>query len=274
MAKNQAASAAGELTPFACALRHARRQSGYSQLDLALEAGVSGRHLAFLETGRSKPSGAMVARLADALGLERARREHLFLAAGLLPEADLSGFLKVERARLALTAMDAVTTLYDAPRAEQGAVAIRFFSSLGVINHAAATIWLENERIVMEGLPAGDPPSAWLARYSEQAYLQDDPVVRWNLSGSGILHSRMIEEATQQGRSRQMMEEAGELGIRACVVLPAHRYGQRVQSFCGWTRDVEVADVGTLAAIRMVASAWMDLVIAENPSMSPRLDYS
>ena len=52
---------------FAALLRHWRTRRGLSQLDLALAAGVSGRHLSFLETGRSSPSVEMVLRLATAL---------------------------------------------------------------------------------------------------------------------------------------------------------------------------------------------------------------
>ena len=40
-------------------LRDCRRRRRMSQLELALEAGVSARHLSFLETGRSRPSAEM-----------------------------------------------------------------------------------------------------------------------------------------------------------------------------------------------------------------------
>jgi transcriptional regulator with XRE-family HTH domain len=45
-------------------LRDWRQRRRLSQLDLALEAGVSTRHLSFVETGRSKPSADMVLHLA------------------------------------------------------------------------------------------------------------------------------------------------------------------------------------------------------------------
>lgn len=45
-------------------LREWRRRRRRSQLDLALEAGVSARHISFLETGRSNPSREMVIDLA------------------------------------------------------------------------------------------------------------------------------------------------------------------------------------------------------------------
>jgi transcriptional regulator with XRE-family HTH domain len=57
-----------------------------SQLDLALEAGVSARHLSFLETGRSKPSREMVLHLAEELDVPLRDRNQLLLAAGYAPE--------------------------------------------------------------------------------------------------------------------------------------------------------------------------------------------
>jgi DNA-binding XRE family transcriptional regulator len=48
-------------------LREWRGRRRMSQLDLALKAGVSARHLSFLETGRSRPSAEMVVQLAEHL---------------------------------------------------------------------------------------------------------------------------------------------------------------------------------------------------------------
>jgi DNA-binding XRE family transcriptional regulator len=50
-------------------LRHFRTRRGLSQLDLALAAGISARHLSFLETGRAQPSREMVLRLGGTLAL-------------------------------------------------------------------------------------------------------------------------------------------------------------------------------------------------------------
>ena len=56
-----------------------------SQLDLALAAGVSSRHVSFIETGRSIPSRAMVLRLAVVLDVPPREQNHLLVAAGLAP---------------------------------------------------------------------------------------------------------------------------------------------------------------------------------------------
>jgi transcriptional regulator with XRE-family HTH domain len=56
-----------------------------SQLDLALEAGVSARHVSFVETGRSRPSAEMVVQLAEHLEVPLRDRNALLLAAGYAP---------------------------------------------------------------------------------------------------------------------------------------------------------------------------------------------
>jgi len=67
-------------------LRHWRKQRRYSQLDLALEANISSRHLSFLETGRSKPSREMVQQLSDALSVPLDARNRMLTSAGYAPK--------------------------------------------------------------------------------------------------------------------------------------------------------------------------------------------
>ena len=56
-----------------------------SQLELAARAGVSARHLSFVETGRAQPSLDMVSRLAETLTIPLRERNVLYLAAGYAP---------------------------------------------------------------------------------------------------------------------------------------------------------------------------------------------
>jgi len=67
---------------FPALLRYWRDCRGISQLDLALTAGVSSRHVSFLESGRSKPSEAMVLRLMVALDVPLREQNQILLAAG------------------------------------------------------------------------------------------------------------------------------------------------------------------------------------------------
>jgi transcriptional regulator with XRE-family HTH domain len=66
-------------------LRHWRQRRRLSQLDLALEAEISARHLSFIETGRAAPSREMVLRLSDRLEIPLRDRNLLLLAAGYAP---------------------------------------------------------------------------------------------------------------------------------------------------------------------------------------------
>ncbi|MGA8744975.1 MAG: helix-turn-helix domain-containing protein [Solirubrobacterales bacterium] len=66
-------------------LREWRERRRLTQLDLGLEAGVSARHLSFIETGRSKPGREMLLRIAEQLEIPFRDRNHLLLAAGHAP---------------------------------------------------------------------------------------------------------------------------------------------------------------------------------------------
>jgi transcriptional regulator with XRE-family HTH domain len=66
-------------------LRQWRIRRRISQLDLAVAAEVSTRHLSFMETGRAKPSREMVLRLGEHLDVPLRERNHLLLAAGYAP---------------------------------------------------------------------------------------------------------------------------------------------------------------------------------------------
>lgn len=66
-------------------IRDWRQQRRLSQLELALEAEISQKHLSFVESGRSQPSRDMVLLLAEHLGVPLRERNTLLLAAGYAP---------------------------------------------------------------------------------------------------------------------------------------------------------------------------------------------
>ncbi|MEL6343320.1 MAG: helix-turn-helix domain-containing protein, partial [Myxococcota bacterium] len=70
---------------FPALMKHWRGKRGLSQLDLALAADVSAKHISFLETGRSRPSAEMVVRLATTLGVPLRHTNAMLRAAGLEP---------------------------------------------------------------------------------------------------------------------------------------------------------------------------------------------
>ncbi|MEO3792338.1 helix-turn-helix transcriptional regulator [Nonomuraea sp. B10E15] len=70
---------------FGDLLRSWRQRRRVSQLDLAIEAGVSARHVSFLETGRARPSREMVLKLAEELEVPLRHRNRLLVSAGFAP---------------------------------------------------------------------------------------------------------------------------------------------------------------------------------------------
>jgi transcriptional regulator with XRE-family HTH domain len=70
------------MTDFADILKRWRKSRRLSQLALAMQANVSARHIAFLETGRARPSAAMIGRLGDALRLPLDVRNQMLTSAG------------------------------------------------------------------------------------------------------------------------------------------------------------------------------------------------
>lgn len=75
-------SAAPDIGPLLRAWRERRRRS---QLDLSLEAGISQRHLSYVEGGRARPSREIVLRIAEELAVPLRDRNALLLAAGYAP---------------------------------------------------------------------------------------------------------------------------------------------------------------------------------------------
>src|SRR5581483_6273771 len=71
--------------PIGGLLRQWRQRRRLSQLDLACDAGISTRHLSFVETGRALPSREMVLHLAEQLAVPMRERNVLLIAAGYAP---------------------------------------------------------------------------------------------------------------------------------------------------------------------------------------------
>ncbi|MGA9321581.1 MAG: helix-turn-helix transcriptional regulator [Xanthobacteraceae bacterium] len=85
---------------FAARLRLWRQRRGWSQLDFAGRAGISQRHLSFLELGRASPSRDMVMRLAAALDVPLREHNALLVAAGFAPVWRETGLAAPELAQV------------------------------------------------------------------------------------------------------------------------------------------------------------------------------
>jgi transcriptional regulator with XRE-family HTH domain len=131
--------------PIGLLLREWRGVRKMSQLDLALEAGMSARHLGFIETGRTQPGRDIVSRLAEALSLPLREHNALLLAAGYAPDYGESALASppMERQREAVDLILAHQEPYPA------FVLSRHFDVLGA-NAAAARI----NDFLMNGRPS------------------------------------------------------------------------------------------------------------------------
>src|SRR5205085_6517323 len=79
------ATSTGSQSSIGQLLREWRMRRRLSQLELATGAGISARHLSFVETGRARPSREMVLHLAEHLDVPLRERNPLLLAAGYAP---------------------------------------------------------------------------------------------------------------------------------------------------------------------------------------------
>jgi len=74
-----------QISPVGTYLREWRHRRRLSQLDFALQAEISQRHLSFIESGRATPSRDMLLKLAEHLGVPPRERNTWLLAAGYAP---------------------------------------------------------------------------------------------------------------------------------------------------------------------------------------------
>ena len=102
------------VSPLGALMRHWRRERRMSQLGLAGEAGVTQRHVSFVESGRANPSREMVLALARALDVPLRERNQMLLAAGYAPHYRETG--------LDATAMAQVQAALDRAARPAGAV--------------------------------------------------------------------------------------------------------------------------------------------------------
>ncbi|MFN3201214.1 MAG: helix-turn-helix domain-containing protein [Bradymonadia bacterium] len=140
-------------TPFGQQLRHWRKLRGLSQLELALKAGASPRHVSFIETGRSRPGAALIMRLAEAMDIPPRGHNDLLLAAGLPPawpeesldEARMAPFRRVidqmlaRHAPLPAVVFDRLWTVVQANGPAQGL--------LGIAPGVSALDWLVSPQV-------------------------------------------------------------------------------------------------------------------------------
>lgn len=102
--------------PVGAMLREWRMVRRLSQLDLALQADISARHLSYIETGKAQPSREMIVRLTETLAVPLRQRNALLMAGGFAPTYAETGLdaPKLAQMRFAVEAMLAQQEPYPA----------------------------------------------------------------------------------------------------------------------------------------------------------------
>ena len=232
-----------------------RRRHGLSQMAFALEAGVSVRHLGFLEVGRSRPSVDMVRRLSGALGLASAERQSLLLAAGYAPDVDT---IRGESHRAGETAFEAAMALGRAQTAAAAVeVAAEAFANLGVEHFISGLIRRNANGFAVERDIIGRPAVGWLQhmhlrRYHERDYLPAAAFARTR----GFFWSELVD-ADMNPAQRRIFEEARDFKIAKGFVLPIHQPDGTVRALASWAEKLDECAV-TRTSLSLVASALLD----------------
>jgi len=108
-------------------IREWRQRRRLSQLDLAIAANVSSRHLSFVETGRSRPTSEMILHLAEHLDVPLRDRNALLLAGGFAPAYPERGLAEPELQAV----RDALKRVLDGHEPYPAAVVNRWWELVG-----------------------------------------------------------------------------------------------------------------------------------------------
>jgi transcriptional regulator with XRE-family HTH domain len=168
-------------SPVGALLQHWRAQRRMSQLALSTEAGVTPRHVSFVESGRANPSREMVLTLARALDVPLRERNQMLLAAGYAPLYRETG-LDAEAMTQVRAALDRMLDHHE----PHPAVVMDRHWNVMLTNPAAAAMfaWL------LDAAPAPDPPNVVRLMFGAlRPY-----VANWEATGEALIQ-RVHREA-------------------------------------------------------------------------------
>lgn len=185
-------------------LREWRAARRLSQLALALEAGVSARHLSYVETGKAQPSRELVARLADTLEMPLRERNALLVSAGYAPQHPETALGTPELAQV----RRAIELILEHQEPYPAFLLNRRWDVLET-NRAAARI----NGFLLEGAPS--PHRNMLHRFFDPDDLRS-VVVNWEeVAGDliGHLHGEVAARPTDQAARALLDEVLGYPGV-------------------------------------------------------------
>ena len=231
-------------------LRDWRARRRLSQLDLANVAGISARHLSFVETGRSRPSREMVLHLADQLDVPLCERNALLIAGGFAPTFHATDFDAPEMQPV----RDAIDRLLAAHEPYPAILVDRRWTLMAA-NRAAT--------VLVDGVAPGllDPPCNVLRATLHPKGLSSRIVNldEWFDHILGNLRRQIAVTGDDELRALadELMGYAGELGL----AVPPPQEGSRAIAIPMRLRT----DDGELAFITMIATfgTALDITLTE-----------
>ncbi|MEM9632978.1 MAG: helix-turn-helix transcriptional regulator [Pseudomonadota bacterium] len=239
------------LSGFPGLLKNWRQRRRMSQLELALEAGLSQRHISFLETGRSQPSRYAISQLGEALQMPAAEVDAMLLSAGFAARAPDERWS--EATRLAVdtsighiltghnpfpaVAIDRIWTLQKANDA-----ALRFFSILGGVGEA---------NLLRSIFQEGPVRSA---------------IFNWPEIARALFRLLELEVARRPNdkAAQSLLDELLSFnGVADCVQQPANERPAPVLSIHFHVDDVDLHLFSLIATVGMSADAAIDDIRVE-----------
>jgi transcriptional regulator with XRE-family HTH domain len=233
-----------------------------SQLDLALLADVSGRHISFLETGRSQPSLAMIGRLSAALQLPPAAEADLRRAAGFAPHiADgLSPRLSRGAPSTAEWLLDGALKVQTAASEDAMVTAAEdLLAAFGVDNFFCVTLFGPSARLQSLRSQGGRFPTEWLENYGRRSYHLMDPLRQEaGRSHTSFFWSDLPDRmGSMRPEQRRILQEAGDYGITNGFVCPVRLADGRVRGVSMMGGAIDHKDPMVRLALQTIGGALL-----------------
>ena len=240
-------------------------------MNLALDMGISPRHLGFLEKGRARPSADMVTRLAGALALAPAERNALLLAAGFAPQ--IASFpaaaTAAEAASLALGAFETAVAIAGASGAAAAVdIAARFLAVLDIAHFMTGTLRRGAHGWEVTRDADGRPAIGWLRHNEVNAYRNHDYLIRATAAASAGFFWSDIPRAILSPLQRRILDEARDFQIAEGFVMPVQMDDGSVRALSSWAGPIDT-DVATRTAVCLVSTALLDHLARLGTAMLP-----
>lgn len=241
-----------------------RRERSLSQMELAERAGVSSRHVSFLETGRSQPTPAMIRRLAAALHLAPVQQDELCEAAGYAPHA--AGGLQPRPVACGAVSADwllkGVLEVQAAPNAEHMVGAAEsLLAPFGVDSFFCVTL-MRGRGPAFQSIRSrsGRFPAEWLEYYGRQSYDALDPLRQEaGRSHKSFFWSDLpLRMGGLRPEQRRVLMDARDYGITNGFVCPLHLGDGRVRGVSMMGREIDHTDPMVRLALQMIGGALLE----------------